>query len=271
LGFSNAKFGTVNGHIGVCAHARDAFLKAARLAEDEGFDVIHGIFDVLRLKKKDTTQDEYNDLCQVITDKIGVQINFEGHYKWVAFVSSKLHPRVSILNHYFGVMDNGKVKVRGFEVRPSDTPKFIFDGQTEMINTLASANNSAELYQQIPHEFRVLKTYRQRLLNGQVPISDLIVSKHMSKQPKNYRQKVSQVIVAQQLGTKGVDVKAGSNAKSLFTNAEYKRFKRGAKAVQLIEKGVNPDTKKYLLMLYASVANLLSFSGLHNADSLRSC
>ena len=31
--------------------------------------------------------------------------------------------------------------------------------------------------------------------------------------------------------------------------------------MQLIEKGINPDTKKYLLLLYASTANLLSFSG----------
>ena len=28
LGFRNSKFGTVDGHIGVCAFAREAFLKA---------------------------------------------------------------------------------------------------------------------------------------------------------------------------------------------------------------------------------------------------
>jgi hypothetical protein len=33
------------------------------------------------------------------------------------------------------------------------------------------------------------------------------------------------------------------------------------KAAQLIEKNVNPDTKKYLLLLYSSAANLLSFAG----------
>ena len=37
LGFKNSKFGTVDGHIGVCAFAREAFLKAAHLAEDAGF------------------------------------------------------------------------------------------------------------------------------------------------------------------------------------------------------------------------------------------
>jgi DNA polymerase I len=261
LGFSNSKFGTVDGHIGICAFAREAFLKAAHLAEDEGFEVIHGIVDSLWLKKKHATLDDYNELCRVITKEIGVPINFEGHYKWVIFLPSKLHPSVSVLNRYFGVMDNGKVKVRGLEVRRSDTPKFIFDAQTEMINTLALANDSAELYQKIPTAFKVLKAYRQRLLNGQVPTSDLIVTKHMSKEPKNYKQQVSQVIVAQQLAKKGVDVNAGNNVRFLFTNSEHKRYEHRVKALQLIERDVNPDTKKYLLMLYASAANLLSFSG----------
>ncbi len=261
LGFKNSKFGTVDGHIGVCAYGRDAFLKAAHIAEDQGFEVVHGIVDSLWLKKKDATIEEYSDLCRVITKEIGVPINFEGRYKWVAFLPSKLHPRVSVLNRYFGVMENGKVKIRGLEVRRRDTPGFIFDAQTEMINTLASADNSAELYRKIPEALEVLKAYRQRLLNGEVPISDLIVTKHMSKQPKNYKQHVSQVIVAQQLSKQGVEVHAGNSVKFLFTHAEDKRYERRVKAMQLIEKGVTPDAKKYLLLLYASTANLLSFSG----------
>ena len=261
LGFRNSKFGTVDGHIGVCAFGREAFLKAAHIAEDHGFEVIHGIVDSLWLKKKDSTLEEYSELCRVITKEIGVPINFEGRYKWVAFLPSKLHPRVSVLNRYFGVMENGKVKIRGLEVRRSDTPGFIFDAQTEMIKTLASANNSNELKQKIPEALNVLKTYRQRLLNGEVPISDLIITKHLSKQPKNYKQQVSQVIVAQQLIKQGVEVHAGNNVKFLFTDSEHKRYERRVKAMQLIEKGVNPDTKKYLLLLYASTANLLSFSG----------
>lgn len=261
LGFKNAKFGTVDGHIGVCAFGRDAFLKAAHIAEDQGFEVVHGIVDSLWLKKRDATIEEYNDLCKVITEEIGFPINFEGRYKWIAFLPSKLHPRVSVLNRYFGVMENGKVKIRGLEVRRRDTPRFIFDAQTEMINVLSSANNSVELHRKIPEALEVLKAYRQRLLNGEIPISDLIVTKHMSKQPKNYKQHISQLIVAQQLAKHGVKVHAGNNVKFLFTSSEHKRYERRVKALQLIEKGVNPDARKYLLLLYASTANLLSFSG----------
>jgi DNA polymerase-2 len=261
LGFKNSKFGTVDGHIGVCAFGREAFLKAAHIAEDQGFEVVHGIVDSLWLKKKDASIEEYGDLCRVITKEIGIPINFEGRYKWVAFLPSKLHPRLSVLNRYFGVMENGKVKIRGLEVRRRDTPGFIFDAQTEMINVLASANNSVELQRKIPEVLNVLKAYKQRLLNCEVPISDLIVTKHMSKKPQNYKQHVSQVIVAQQLSKQGVEVHAGNSVKFLFTHSEDKRYERRVKAMQLIEKGVNPDAKKYLLLLYASTANLLSFSG----------
>jgi hypothetical protein len=58
-----------------------------------------------------------------------------------------------------------------------------------------------------------------------------------------------------------LEVPAGSSVKFLFTNAEHKRSERRVKALQLIEKNVAPDTKKYLLMLYASAGNLLSFAG----------
>lgn len=261
LGFKNSKFGTVDGHIGVCAYAREAFLKAAHIAEDWGFEVIHGIVDSFWLKKKDASPDEYSKLCKAITEEIGVPMNFEGRYKWIVFMPSKLHPRLSVLNRYFGVRENGNMKIRGLEIRRGDTPGFVFDAQTEMINALKPANNSRELYQRIPEALNVLKVYRQRLLKGEVPISDLIVTKHMSKQPKNYRQQVSQAIAAQQLIKQGVEVHAGNNVRFLFTNAEHKRSERRVKALQLIEKNVAPDTKKYLFMLYASGGYLLSFAG----------
>jgi DNA polymerase elongation subunit (family B) len=243
LRFSNSKFGTVDGHIGVCAFAREAFLKTAHLAEDAGFEVIHGIVDSFWLKKKDATLDEYDELCMAISKEIGVPINFEGRYKWIVFLPSRLHPRLSVLNRYFGLMENGSVKIRGLEIRRSDTPGFIFDAQTDMINALKPANNAAELYQRIPEALKVLKNCRQKLLNGEVPLSDLIVTKYMSKQPRDHRQQVSQVIAAQQLSRQGLEVPAGSSVKFLFTNAEHKRSERRVKALQLIEKNLHPTQK----------------------------
>jgi hypothetical protein len=261
LGYRNAKFGTVDGHMGVCAFGRDAFLRAARMAEVRGFTVIHGIVDSLWLRKENATITEYADLCKEVTEEIDVPLNFEGRYKWIVFLPSKMHPNIGVLNRYYGVMENGKVKVRGIEVRRRDTPRFVYNAQMEMIEVLATANDSKQFMQKIPAALKVIKEYRQRLLDGDVAIWDLIVTKHLSKHPKRYKQRVSQVIAAEQLMKEGAEVHAGKNIRFLFTNAEDKRHERRVKAEQLIENGVNPDTRKYLLLLYASAASLLSFSG----------
>ena len=267
LGYRNAKFGTVDGHMGVCAFGREALLKAAHMAEDHGFEVIHGIVDSLWLKKQDASVENYTELCKIITKQTGIPISFEGRYKWIAFLPSKTHPRIGVLNRYFGAMENGKIKVRGLEVRRRDTPRFVVDAQTEMIKTLAQANNTTELHQRIPEALDIVKAYRQKLLNEEVPIWDLIVTKRMSKSPNRYKQHVSQVIAAEQLMKEGAEVHAGNNIRFLFTHAEDKRHNRRVRAAQLIEKGVNPDARKYLLLLYSSAANLLSFAG-YTAESV---
>jgi DNA polymerase elongation subunit (family B) len=258
LGYKNAKFGTVDGHIGVCAFGRDAFLRTVRIAETRGFTVVHGIVDSLWLRKEDATTQEYLSLCNEISEEIGVPLNFEGRYKWIVFLPSKLHPNVGVLNRYYGVMENGKIKVRGIEARRRDTPKFVYDAQMEMIKELASANNSREFIEKIPAVLKVVKEYRKRLLTGDISLWDLIITKHLSKHPKNYKQKVSQVIAAEQLMKEGVNISAGKNVRFLFTSAENKRYERRVKAEELIEESTNSDMKKYLLLLYEAAANLLS-------------
>ena len=268
LGYKNAKFGTVDGHIGVCAFGREALLKASHTAEERGFEVIHGIVDSLWLKKPDASLEDYENLCQIITEQTGIPINFEGRYKWIVFLPSKTHPRIGVLNRYYGVMEDGKIKVRGLEIRRRDTPRFVFDAQTEMINTLATANNTVELRKKIPLALEIVRTYRQKLLDGEVPVEDLIITKRMSRKPERYRQHVSQVIAAEQLIREGTEVHAGNSVRFLFTHSKDKRHERRVKAAQLIEKGIEPDTEKYLMLLYSAAANMLSFDG-YTTESIR--
>ncbi len=217
--------------------------------------------DSLWLKKENTSLEEYKDLCKQVTDEIGVPLIFEGRYKWIVFLPSKMHPNIGVLNRYYGVMENGKLKVRGIEVRKHDTPRFVYNAQMEMINVFSAANNSKEFIQKIPEALEVVKAYRKKLLDGEVSVGDLIISKHLSKNPKHYKQHVSQVIAAEQLIKEGSEVHAGNNVKFVFTHSEDKRYERRVKVAQLIEEATNPDFNKYLFLLYSSAANLLSFAG----------
>ena len=258
LGYRNARFGTVDGHIGVCAFGREVFLKASRIAEERGFRIVHGIVDSLWLKKKNASNTGYEELCREIHEKTNIPLSFEGRYNWIVFLPSKMHPNVGVLNRYYGVMENGKIKARGLEVRRRDTPPFVYDAQTGMLQVLAQAKNPSEFVERIPEALRVLRVCRKRLLDGEVSVWDLIITKHLSKDPKKYKQMVSQVIAAKQLIKEGAEVSAGKNVRFLFTSAENKRHERRVTAEELIEKNTSPDLKKYLLLLYASAANMLS-------------
>ena len=261
LGYRNAKFGTIDGHIGVCAFGRDSFLRAARRAEEAGFEVVHGIVDSLWLKKENASAENYKRFCSHISDEIGVVLNFEGKYKWIVFLPSRMHPNVGVLNRYYGVMENGKVKARGLEVRKRDTPKFVYNAQMEMINVLAGADNSSEFMYKIPEVIDVVRKWRCKLLDGDVPVWDLIIKKHLSKDPKHYKQHVSQVIAAEQLIKEGSEIHAGNNVTFLFTGAKNKQYNRRVLASQFVDEDVNVDNKRYLILLYTAAANLLSFEG----------
>jgi DNA polymerase I len=258
LGYRNAKFGTVDGHMGVCAFGRDTLLTASHIAEERGFRVIHGIVDSLWLKKEDASSEDYVRLSEEIAEKVDLPLDFSGLYKWIVFLPSKTHPNVPVLNRYYGVKEDGNIKVRGLEVRRRDTPKFVYDAQMEMIKALSSADNAEGFVERIPDALEIVKKYRKKLLNDEVPVWDLIVTKRLSKDLEDYTQKVSQMIAGEQLKKEGFEVSAGKSVKFLFTSAKNKRYRRRVKAKELIEESTNPDVKKYLLLLYSSASNILS-------------
>jgi len=228
------------------------------MAEDRGFSVIHGIVDSLWLKREGASSEDYLRLSQEISEKVDLPLDFAGLYKWIVFLPSKTHPNVPVLNRYYGAKEDGTIKVRGLEVRRRDTPKFVYDAQLKMIKALASADDSKGFVEKIPDALNVVKEYRKKLLDGEVPVWDLVVTKRLSKDLKNYTQKVSQVIAGEQLQKKGFEVSAGKSVKFLFTSAKNKRYRRRVKAKELIEETTSPDVRKYLLLLYSASSNILS-------------
>ena len=218
----------------------------------------NGIVDSLWLKKKNSTTEDYTKLCKEISEKVKIPLDFEGFFKWIVFLPSKIHPNVPVLNRYYGAKEDGDIKVRGIDVRRRDTPKFVYDAQIEMIKVLASANDKKTFIETIPKALKIVKDYRQKLLDGKIPVWDLIITKRLSKAPEKYTQKVSQLIAAEQLLKEGVDVSAGKSVKFLFTSANNKYYNRRVRAKDLIEKGTTADLRKYLFLLYSATSNILS-------------
>ena len=74
------------------------------------------IIDSLFVKKKpDATypQQQYVNLKEEIEKATDFEISYEGEYKWIAFLSSKINPKIGVPNRYFGYYQDGTIKDRG--------------------------------------------------------------------------------------------------------------------------------------------------------------
>jgi DNA polymerase elongation subunit (family B) len=239
------------------------------LAEERGFEIVHGIVDSLWLKKEGAYSKEYIDFCKEIEREIGVPVGFEGRYRWIVFLPSKTHVGVPVLNRYYGVFENGKIKVRGIEARRRDTPNFIRNAQIDMIRVLAKAHDSKEFFSRIPEALKVLKVYADKLLNREVSLEDLLITKQLSMDPYNYVHTVFQAIAAMQLVRAGLDISAGQTVRYLITNASSEKPNRRVKVAELIDDNTNYDVQKYLELLLDAAANILSPFGYSREEMYR--
>ncbi|MEM2567746.1 MAG: DNA polymerase domain-containing protein [Candidatus Bathyarchaeia archaeon] len=268
LGYRNARFGKVDAHIAVCAFARDTLLRTARLAEERGFEVVHGIVDSLWIKKPGVTPREVADFCQEVEKLVNVPLNVEGKYRWIVFLPSKIHPEVPVLNRYYGVFEDGRIKMRGIEARRTDTPPIVKDAQTEMIKVLSTAKDYKEFVEKIPESLKVLQKYAEKLLTANVSPEELLTTKKLSKRPEEYSHNVLQAIAARQLKAAGFDIYPGQTIQYIIIDENNKNPYYRVKAAQLLGPKLKFDQRKYLNLLIEAGETLLSIFN-YDANKIR--
>lgn len=261
LGYRNARFGKVDAHIAVCAFARDALLKTARMAEQHGFEVIHGIVDSLWLKKPEASPREVAEFCHEVSSIVDVPLNVEGKYRWIVFLPSKVLNDVPVLNRYYGVFENGETKLRGVEARRGDTPYFIVKAQMDVIRKLAAANSVESFREKIHEALHVLGDYADKLVEGKVDEHELMVTKRLSKFPSSYSHDVFQAIAAKQLEEAGFEIQPGQTVQYLIVNSLSRRARERVVAAQLLKPNMRYDVREYVNMLVSAGETLLGLFG----------
>jgi DNA polymerase elongation subunit (family B) len=261
LGYRNARFGRVDAHMAVCAFARDTLLKTLRMAEEREFEVVHGIVDSLWIKKEEATPKEVAEFCREASQATGIPLSVEGKYRWIVFVPSKVLPQIPVLNRYYGVFEDGRIKMRGIEARRADTPLFIAEAQKAMIGKLTPARDLEGFMERIPEALSTLQQYAQRLIEGKVDVEELAITKRLSKPPSGYMHNVVQAIAARQLEKAGYEVHPGQTISYIITNAGSSNPYERVAALPLIKEKTKYDKTAYLKMLVSAAETLFSVFG----------
>ena len=218
LGYKNARFGRIESHEAVTAYGREALLRAKEAAEDLGFEVLHMYVDGLWVQKENLTKpNHFDELLETIRDRTGLPIALDGVYKWVVFLPSKVDARVPVPNRYFGIFQDGEIKVRGIEARRRDAPPFIVKMQMDMLEILARAPIVDDLPEYIPIAAALVEKNIRALRDGQIPLEDLLITQKLSRELENYKVPSPAARAAAQLVKAGKHISAGQRVRFLFT------------------------------------------------------
>ena len=117
--------------------------------------------------------------------------------------------------------------------------------QHEVISILAEAYDRESYLHKLETARTVLARYEERLASGNVEIKDLVVSKRITKEPRDYQKAGVTAIAAQQLFGSGVKLRPGQNIEYVITNSECSVPNDRVRAFALWEGWHGYDRKKY--------------------------
>lgn len=217
LRFANSIFGRINSHEAVSYLSRNAILQAKRIAEGMGFSVLHVYIDSLFVWRVDATKEEVQMLADEIEQQTGLPIDVENVYSWFAFLSSRQHPNVTVSNKFYGVVENGKHKIRGVASRRGDTCAFVASLQRGMIEILAKEKDSSKLIALLPEILSFVHQHLDRLKNREVPLEELVITQSLSREPDQFSVLSPLAIVCKQLSANGKTVKRGHLLRFIYT------------------------------------------------------
>jgi DNA polymerase-2 len=268
LGYKNARFGRIESHEAVTAYGRECLLRAKEAAEDLGYTVLHMYVDGLWVKKTGVnTNDQVRPLLAEITNRTGLPIALEGIYRWVAFLPSRLDARVPVANRYFGLFQNGKIKMRGIEARRHDTPPWIAQVQLKLIQKMSKQLNRDSMIEIVPELIQFLRQQVVSLQNGRIPLEHLWVSQRLSREIAEYRVPSPACKAAMQLAAIGKPRRPGQQIRFWFVRGEP-----GVHAWDL-EMGVETavlDIDHYITFLLRAASAILQPLGVTEAE-LKNC
>jgi DNA polymerase elongation subunit (family B) len=254
-GYRNARYGRIECHESITAFSRDILLTASEVAQQAGYEVLHGIVDSLWVKASPECIRPFQ-LSRMIGHRTGIRMDVEGRYKWIVFLPSKA-TGVGALTRYYGMFEDGKVKVRGVELRQHNTPVFLKNAQQEMLTVFKEANTATEFRALLPTSVEVLRRFAAAIREDRVDHSELVCTTTVSKDIATYKVQTLPKSALLQLQDLGVQVQPGQSVRYLVTDETSQNYKQRVCLAEKIQGTEHIDAGYYLRQLAKCAESLL--------------
>jgi len=268
-GYKNARFGKIEAHEAINAVARETLLVAKEISEDQGFTLLHALVDSVYVLKDGASRGDYEALMRDIEERTSLPLAIEAIYRYVVFLPSKQHADVPVPNRFFAISEDGELKVRGLESRRHDTAPIVVRMQHEALAILAEAHDYRSYCCKLEEAREVLNRCVAVVQDGSAAIKDLIVSKRITRDPREYSKANLIAIAAQQLYGSGVKLRPGQTVEYVITDSDNPVPNDRVRAYALWEGWHGYDRQKYRAMLLEAFEPFEQPTGSLNGEASR--
>ncbi len=264
LGYANSTFGRINSHEAVTHLGRKMLLQAKAIAEEQGFTVLHLYVDSMFLYRADATSDaHFQDLLDEVERQTGLFLDLdEGIYQWMAFVASRQKPGQPVANRFFGLLPDGKYKIRGLALRRDDTPSFVANIQMQVLDILGREPNPTQLANLLPSVLQLVREQFTVLNKREVNPDELLVTQTLNRELNEYRVFSPLARAALQLQKAGKKLRMGQQVRFIYT-----KITPGVSAWDLPvpPDPISIDVCRYKELLFRAVYEVLQPMGISEA------
>ena len=168
-----------------CAEATTAwgrhFIRtSAKIAESMGFKVLYGDTDSIFVTKAGMTKEDVERLIDKLHEELPIQIEVDEYYSAIFFVEKK---------RYAGLTEDGRLVVKGLEVRRGDWCELAKKVQREVIEVILKEKNPEKA-------LSLVKDVILRIKEGKVSLEEVVIYKGLTKKPSKYESMQAHVKAA---------------------------------------------------------------------------
>ncbi len=268
-GYKNARYGRIECHEAINAYARDLLVRSMHLAEQHGFEVVHGIVDSLWLRPTAKAGD-VRKFLEALNHELGLPIDLEGTYRWLVFLPCKT-TGVGALNRYYGMFETGEFKLRGIELRKHDTPGVVDKMEDLLLKELAKARNAEEFQATIPRCVDLIRGTAKALRENRVPLADLVITKTVTRKLEEYRVMNATVAALKQFAKRGFSVEPGEYVRYVILDESAKEAEAKVRPAAFLAGDEVPDAQAYVRLICRAGETLFAPFGYTEESLLAAC
>ena len=233
--------------------ARIAMVQALNICLKNGFEVIYGDTDSLFVKGQGATEKDYRGLAARVTEETHLPMGLDRHFRYLVLLTRTTDPRMVVVRRYYGKLTNGHLFYRGIELRRHDTPSYIKDMQTRIIEALFKTDDPENVIKEgVTQALEIANCAMRDVQRGRVNPRELVISKRLRKDLSEYRTHQPHIVAAM------LGAEEGGDSNYLLLNTKRKNpYLRVMPASLLNGSHRRYDRKKYTEMTQRAAWNLL--------------